>query len=60
MKMPYLHMGQRQISTMTNDDTFTIYRKKVAESLASLPRVKGASNSANLLARPGGFEPPAF
>jgi transposase-like protein len=24
MKMPYLHMGQRQISTMTNDDTFTI------------------------------------
>ena len=30
LKMPYVHMGQRQKSTMTNDDTFAIYRKKVA------------------------------
>ncbi len=30
LKMPYVHMGQRQKSTMANDDTFAIYRKKVA------------------------------
>jgi transposase-like protein len=30
MKMPYVHMAQRQKSTMTNDDNLTIYRKKVA------------------------------
>jgi transposase-like protein len=30
LKMPYVHMGLRQKSTMANDDTFTIYRKKVA------------------------------
>lgn len=30
LKMPYVHMGQRQKSTVANDDTFAIYRKKVA------------------------------
>lgn len=30
LKIPYVHMAQRQKSTMANDDTFEIYRKKVA------------------------------
>ena len=30
LKMPYVHMAQRQKSMMANDDTLMIYRKKVA------------------------------
>ena len=30
LKMPYLHMAQRLKSTVTNDDTLAIYRRKVA------------------------------